>query len=76
MDADMVRMVNQIADFFAAYPEEKAVPMVADHIRNFWPPGMRADLARLLDMPLAADLKPLARKGAEQAVTQPTVSPD
>jgi len=76
MDADMVRMVNQIADFFDAYPEAEAAPMVAEHIRNFWPPTMRADLARLLDMPLAADLKPLARDGARLAVGQPAATPD
>ena len=64
---DLVRMANQIAIFFAAYPDDQAAAMVADHINKFWAPRMRDDLAALL----ADDdggLKPLARKGAAIAV--------
>ena len=46
----LVPMANQIAAFFRAYPEEDAVVGVADHIRAFWTPGMRAALsARIAD---------------------------
>jgi len=45
MKADrLVHMANQIADFFAAYPREQAVAGVADHLRKFWDPRMRAAL--------------------------------
>jgi formate dehydrogenase subunit delta len=40
----LVHMANQIADFFAAYPREQAVAGVADHLRKFWDPRMRAAL--------------------------------
>lgn len=43
--ADIVRMANQISDFFAAYPHEDAVRETAGHVRNFWDPRMRAQLA-------------------------------
>lgn len=68
---DTVRMVNQIADFFEAYPEEEAVAMVADHIEKFWAPRMRADLAAVLTSDAAATLSSLARKGAARAVAGP-----
>lgn len=42
--ADMVHQANQIAQFFASYPEAEAVPGVADHFRKFWEPRMRKQL--------------------------------
>lgn len=41
---DIVRMANQISDFFEAYPHEVAVRETATHIRNFWDPRMRQQL--------------------------------
>ena len=43
--AKLDHMANQIAAFFRSYPEEEAVAGVHDHIRSFWPPAMRRDLA-------------------------------
>lgn len=40
----MIRMANQIAAFFAAYPEEEAIASTAGHLKNFWEPRMRAEL--------------------------------
>jgi len=40
-DRDLVRMANQIAAFFDAYPVEVAVKETAGHMRNFWEPRMR-----------------------------------
>lgn len=45
---DLVRMANQIADFFKAYPHDVAVKETATHIRNFWDPRMRRQLAEHL----------------------------
>jgi formate dehydrogenase subunit delta len=39
----MVRMANQMADFFKSYGESEAVAGVADHISRFWDPRMRRD---------------------------------
>ena len=41
---DIVRMANQISDFFQAYPHDEAVRETANHLRNFWDPRMRAQL--------------------------------
>lgn len=56
----LVMMANQIARFFAAQGEARAVPQIADHIRQFWDPRMR----RAIDAHLAsggAGLEPLAK---------------
>ena len=41
---ELIRMANQIARFFEPYPEEEAVAGVADHLKKFWTPAMRAQL--------------------------------
>lgn len=38
---DMLRMANQIADFFRSYPHEYAVKEAATHLNNYWDPRMR-----------------------------------
>jgi len=40
----LVRMANQIADFFTPYSEREAIEGVREHIRSFWTPGMREEL--------------------------------
>ncbi|MFT3973496.1 MAG: formate dehydrogenase subunit delta [Amaricoccus sp.] len=66
-DNEIVRMANDIANFFVAYPHEEAVAEIAQHIRDFWDPRMR----RAMSEHLAAGgegLEPLARAGAEAAL--------
>jgi formate dehydrogenase subunit delta len=36
----LVRMANQIAAYFSAYPHDEAVTGVADHLKQFWEPRM------------------------------------
>lgn len=64
---DLARMSNQIAQYFAAYPEDEAIAGVRDHLEKFWDPQMRRDLLALsarddlaADSPLA--LHPLVRR--------------
>lgn len=45
---DIVRMANQISDYFKAYSHDVAVKETATHIRNFWDPRMRRQLAEHL----------------------------
>lgn len=48
-------MANRIGDFFAAFPDhDEAVRGVADHIRHFWTPAMRAEFLQALDRDGAA----------------------
>ena len=40
----LVMMANQIAAFFAAQGEERAVPQITGHIQRFWDPRMRREI--------------------------------
>ena len=40
----LVRMANQIADFFGPYPDAEATAGIETHLRSFWTPAMRKDL--------------------------------
>ncbi len=62
--SDIVRMANQISDFFAAYPHETAVKETANHIRNFWDPRMRKQLFDHLAVG-GEGLRPVAREAAQ-----------
>lgn len=42
--ATMIRMSNQIAANFVDYPHDQAVKEIANHIKSFWEPRMRAQL--------------------------------
>ena len=61
----LVRMANQIADFFKSQPEEDALKGAANHIRYFWDPRMRTKMAEHLKAG-GAGLSPLARAAVEQ----------
>lgn len=46
----LVRMANQIGEFFAAMPDRRqAQEDIAAHIRKFWGPRMRLQLVQHLD---------------------------
>lgn len=64
---ELVKMANQIAAYFQAYPEDEAVEGVAEHIRQFWDPRMREGLRAHLGAG-GEGLDPLARRGAERAL--------
>ena len=51
MDIDnLVRMANRIADFFDAMPDrQEATEGVAMHLKRYWTPGMRTQLANAVD---------------------------
>lgn len=60
-DEKLIYMANQIAGFFAAQGEARAVAGVGDHINKFWDPDMRSDFLALAKAD-AAGLHPLVRK--------------
>lgn len=45
----MVHMANQIAQYFQAYPEERAREGVLNHIKMFWEPRLRLQLRQYVD---------------------------
>ena len=45
----LVLMANQIGKFFASQPHGDALAAIADHLRIFWDPRMRATILAHLD---------------------------
>jgi len=41
----LVRMANQIGHFFQSQPHDEAVAGIVDHLRSFWTPKMRRQIA-------------------------------
>lgn len=69
MQADeLVYMANQIAHFFAPYPEDEAVEGVRDHLVHFWDPAMRTALLSIVGglTPTSLPLDALVVRAVEQ----------
>jgi formate dehydrogenase subunit delta len=45
----LVRMANQIADFYAAMPEQEATESAASHLRLYWTPKMIREIIAFAD---------------------------
>jgi formate dehydrogenase subunit delta len=45
----LVRMANQIADFFRPYSDAEAAAGIHEHIRSFWTPAMRNELMAFVE---------------------------
>ena len=61
----LVRMANQIADFFKSQGDSEAIAGTEDHILKFWDPRMRAQLMAHLDAG-GQGLTLIARQAAEK----------
>ena len=58
----LVKMANDIGAFFAADPDPaRAAAGIADHLRRFWEPRMRAGLYAWLDDHAGEGLAPAVR---------------
>ena len=56
--ADLIRMANQITDFFEVYPKSEALDGIAKHIHNSWEPRMRNGMKAIIEAG-GEGLKPL-----------------
>jgi formate dehydrogenase subunit delta len=65
----LVRMANQIALAFRSEPRDSAVADIATHIRSFWTPKMRRDLAAY-NAGGGEKLEPLAKAAIESLLTK------
>ncbi len=70
----LAAMANQIASFFATQRGQSGALEVADHLRKFWEPRMRADLMSRLDSDgaEAAGLSPLAAAAMDELRKAPS----
>lgn len=70
----LAAMANQIASFFATQRGASGALEVADHLRKFWEPRMRADLISRVDSDgvEAVGLSPLAAAALEELRCSPS----
>lgn len=66
----LVMMANQIATFFAAQGEARAVPQIASHIQQFWNPRMRLQILAHVEQG-GAGLAPLAKAALAKLAPPP-----
>ena len=73
----LVKMANQIGEFFAAEPDaQTAEASIAEYLRKFWAPSMRSALLDALDRAGEADaLAPLVRDALQRHRDALVVSP-
>ncbi len=53
---ELVHMLNQVAAYYAAYPEAEAVEGVCSHLQRFWQPTMLQQLGALRTDPRLSQL--------------------
>jgi len=58
----LVKMANQMADFFKSYPEDVGVEGIRDHIAKFWNRKMREELFAYIDATPESGMTPLVAK--------------
>lgn len=56
--ADLIRMANQITEYFEIYPKSEALDGIAKHIHNTWEPRMRNSMKDIIEAG-GEGLKPL-----------------
>lgn len=69
--AKLAAMANQIGDFFKSYPDEEAIPAIADHINQFWTKRMREDFRAGFETD-ASVLSPLVRQARAKVRPAPS----
>ena len=68
----LVKMANEIGDYFAAYPDrERAVRDVAAHLKKFWDPRMRAQIIEHVRDRQGEGLTDIARVAVQQLAAAP-----
>ena len=69
----LTRMANQIADFYAAMPDEEAMAGVASHLTLYWTPKMIREIIAFADEGRSG-LKPIAARAVESLKQKATAA--
>jgi formate dehydrogenase subunit delta len=63
---NLIVMANRIGQFFESMPDRpEALEGIANHIRKFWEPRMRAEFLRILDAAEGAEISPIVREAVQ-----------
>jgi len=58
----LIKMANEIGEFFSGATGEQAARDVASHLRRFWDPRMRAQMLKYYQQRQGAGLSEVARR--------------
>jgi formate dehydrogenase subunit delta len=59
-------MANQVASFFATYPEAEAIESTANHLKSVWDPRMRREIEVHLAEKAGAGLSHIALEAVKR----------
>ncbi len=62
----LIKMANEIGDFFAGATGEQAAQDVASHLRRYWEPRMRAQMLKYYEERQGAGLSDVAKSAVAQ----------
>ena len=62
----LVQMANQVAGFFASYPEAEAIDGTANHLKSFWDPRMRREIEAHLAEKAGSGLSHIAMEAVKR----------
>ena len=65
----LIRMANQIGDYFKIMPEAEATKGAADHLRLYWTPKMRDEIVAFVEGG-GAGLNPVAARAVAEIKRQ------
>ena len=66
----LVQMANQVASFFASYPEAEAIDGTANHLKSFWDPRMRREIEAHLKDKAGAGLSHIAMEAVKRVAAK------
>ena len=66
----LVQMANQVASFFASYPEGEAIDGTANHLKAYWDPRMRREMAAHYNDKAGAGLSHIAMEAVKRMVAR------
>jgi formate dehydrogenase subunit delta len=73
----LVKMANQIGDFFAAYPDrDEVIRSIAAHLKNGWEPRMRNQIIDYVNQSGGPDLKEPVRQAILTLEYRPATVPE
>lgn len=68
----LIKMANEIGDYFAAYPDRaQAERDIANHLKKFWDPRMRAQIIAHVRDNQGEGLSDIARMAVQQLAATP-----
>lgn len=73
---NLVKMANRIGDFFAAWPDrQQARDEIANHLKRFWDPRMRAQILAHVEQEGGAGLDAIVIEAVRQRESTKQTSP-